>query len=104
MNEYVSQQIEFLIELLQEVYSDKKKFLFPDHYLEVQDVLDKVYNNDARVNKTQLMRMNYIFRKTMAHKECIEKYGDLMSYDQWVTWNVTDILTDESIKKGRFSL
>lgn len=99
MNEYVVQQIEYLIELLQKVYKGQKKFLFPDNYLEVQDILDKA-RNDNKIEKSQLIRMNYIFRKTKAHEECIEKHGELMTYDQWVEWNVTDILTDESIKNG----
>ncbi len=101
MNEYVVQKIEYLIKLLQEVYKDQKQFLFPDNYLEVQDILDKVHN-DSKLSKAQLQRMNYIFRKTIAHEECLKKTGVLMSYDKWITWNVTDILIDDSIKEGHF--
>ncbi len=90
----VQKKIEFLLNLLKEVYNINE-FLFPPDYIEVLEI----YNNFVKkgeLSQDKLKKMNYIYRKVISQKENLEKFGSLMTYEKWVKWKILDILYPDS--------
>lgn len=89
--DFVIKKIEGLMSYLEKTYDPLEEWTIPDDYLEVVDILQNAQSS-GHLDSTKLRRLNYIYRKTAAVEKMIKDFGRTMTYEEWVEWNIVDVL------------
>lgn len=93
---YILTRIDQLIDLMEEVQKlddSQNAQLFPDNWLEVQDIRDKLVKYN-KCSSESLRKMNYYNLELQAIKDSIAK-GERMTYPQFIEWRIKEFLESD---------
>ncbi len=98
--DYILEKIDAILEKMQEVQKidTTKKLIFPDHWIEVQDLKGKL-EKTSHISSEQLRTLNYYWAEVLAIEESI-KSGKRLAYSEYIVSKVKDII--ESDEEDRF--